>query len=363
MVVRAIGVLIVLAVLMRVLSLSSWLSSQPDDWQVLSGSVLGAVSLAIAGWAIWKLVHGKAIFNRIKTMFTFALLLLLTSCGYTVVEPGHVGIQINLSGSDKGVQDLPLKTGRIFYNPITETVLEWPTFVQTTTWTHEPDERGDTTDESITFSTKDKMAVNVDVSLSYSLVPERVPNFYVKFRSDDLDHFTHGFLRNVVRDHLNETAGKYPIDAIMGGNEAFITEVRDRIQKQLEPIGVTIEQFGFIGAPRPPESVIASINLTTQATQNAIKIENELRASQAEAAKTVAVAEGKAKAAIAEAQGEAEANRLRTASITPQILEWERLAVTKLAIGKWNGAPNLISGSGGSPTNFLFQIPQTQPVR
>lgn len=292
-----------------------------------------------------------------KTVCICALLLTLTSCGYTVVQPGHVGIQINLSGSDKGVQDLPLKTGRIFYNPITETVFTYPTFVQTAVWTAAKDE-GHPADESITFTTKDSMVVNADVSLSYSLASEKVPNFYVKFRSDDLDKFTHGFLRNVARDQFNETAGKYSIEQIMGDNEQFLRDVRGRVQQEVNGVGVKLEQFGFIGAPRPPQPVINAINAKIQATQDAIRIENELRQSQAQAAKQVAQAEGEAKAAIARANGQAEANRIRAASITPQILEWERLAATREAIGKWNGAPSMITGGNGNPTNFLFQIPQ-----
>ena len=34
-------------------------------------------------------------------------------------------------GSDKGVQDVSLVTGRVWYNPFTEEVHEVPTFVQT----------------------------------------------------------------------------------------------------------------------------------------------------------------------------------------------------------------------------------------
>lgn len=293
---------------------------------------------------------------KLRTLIILVATVATAGCGYTVVQPGHVGIQINLSGSDKGVQDLPLKTGRIFYNPINETVYTYPTFVQTAKWSKDPTE-GSANNEELSFTTKDQMVVFADVSLSYSLISSQVPNFYVKFRSDDLNQFTHGFLRNVARDQFNETAGKYGIEQIMGDNEPFITEVRKRIQDQVSSLGVKIEQFGFIGAPRPPVAVVQAINAKIQATQIAIQIENELRAATATAAKKVAEAEGNAKAAIATANGQAEANRIKSASINPAILDWERLAATREAISKWNGAPSMINGGGGSPMNFLFQIP------
>jgi hypothetical protein len=33
--------------------------------------------------------------------------------GYKVVAPGHVGIVVKQSGSDRGVQDFPIQTGRV----------------------------------------------------------------------------------------------------------------------------------------------------------------------------------------------------------------------------------------------------------
>ena len=61
-------------------------------------------------------------------------LLLLTSC-YKVVGPGHVGIVVKQSGSDRGVQDFPVQSGRVWYNPVNEVVLSYPTYVQRAIWT------------------------------------------------------------------------------------------------------------------------------------------------------------------------------------------------------------------------------------
>ena len=46
---------------------------------------------------------------------------LLTGTGVcTKVEPGYVGIKVDNWGSQKGVQDYPLKTDMVIYNPLTE---------------------------------------------------------------------------------------------------------------------------------------------------------------------------------------------------------------------------------------------------
>lgn len=42
--------------------------------------------------------------------------------GCSVVSPGEVGIVVNMAGSNRGVQDYPVRTGYVFYNPFTAVV-------------------------------------------------------------------------------------------------------------------------------------------------------------------------------------------------------------------------------------------------
>ena len=58
------------------------------------------------------------------------------------------------------------------------------------------------------------------------------------------------------------------------------------------------------------------------------------------------------------AQGEAEANRIRQASITPQLLELRRLENQRALIDRWNGQlPQVESGSGNG---IMLQLPKPQ---
>ena len=270
--------------------------------------------------------------------------LVLAVAGCTRVGPGYVGIKVNQAGSNRGVQELPARTGWVFYNPITEDVFEYPTFVQNAVWTHNVDE-GQPVNEEITFTNADQMLVSVDVSLAYTLLPDKVPSFYVKFRNDDLDRFTHGYLRNQARERINEIAGKYKIEQIMGDNAAFLTEVRSTLQRDLDPIGVKLEQFGIIGAPRPPPQVIESINLKIQATQIATQKQNELVQVQADAAKAVAAAEGKAKATLIAAEADSAYNRKINESLTPTLVEWQKAQ-------RWDGKMPQVTGVGGTLLNL-----------
>jgi regulator of protease activity HflC (stomatin/prohibitin superfamily) len=253
------------------------------------------------------------------------------------IDPGHVGIVIDLYGGNKGVQAIPVVTGMNFYSPILTDILSYPTYVQTAVWTRSPQE-GSPRNEEISFSSKEGLVITADISLSYQLVAERVPAFYVKFRSDDLDRFTHGFLRNVARDAFNEESVRYSVEELYSTKkEEFLVRTRDRLNAAVKDFGVEVQQFGFIGAPRLPENVVESINAKIKAIQDAIRVENELRAVEAEAKKKVAEAEGLAKANIAIQQ-----------SMTATVLEWKRLELQQRALEKWNGQLPVYSGGSGS---------------
>jgi regulator of protease activity HflC (stomatin/prohibitin superfamily) len=292
----------------------------------------------------------------LKKLMLLPLLAVVLLAGCTRVGPGHVGIKVNMAGDDKGVLSTPVSTGWVFYNPGSTSVIEYPTNMKTVVWTKSADE-GKPTDESITFTNKESMTINADFSINYYLKADQAPAFYVKFLAKDIDDFSDGYLRSVARNCVNDNAGGYEIEKIMGDNTEFLNKSKACINGIVGPYGVVVDQFGFIGAPRPPQAVIDNINEKIQAQQIAMRKQNELVQVQADAAKQVAAAEGHAKSQIAEANGEAEANRIRTASITPVILQNKALDNQHDMIWRWNGqSPSTVIGGEGK--NVILQLPE-----
>ena len=276
---------------------------------------------------------------------------------------------MNLAGSQRGAQDIPVRTGWVFYSPLKTQIIEFPTFVQTVKWTADTNE-GRPVNEELVFNSKEGQEVRADVSLSYAIDSTRVPSFYVKYRTDDLDRFTHGILKDIVRNSLNEVASVYTLEDIYGENKArFLHESRERVQAQLAPVGVEIQQFGFIGKPRFTAAIEQAITQKTQAITEAERARNQLAVTQAEMAKNVAEAEGEARSQverargeatsqIERARGEAEANRLRQASITTQLLAWKRLENQRALVDRWNGQlPQTVLGDKAS---LLMPLPAEQ---
>jgi hypothetical protein len=117
----------------------------------------------------------------------------------TRIEAGYTGIEVNLAGSQRGASQIPIRTGWVIYSPLTTQVIEFPTFVQTVKWTRDTSE-GHPLNEEMGFNSKEGMEIFADVSLSYAIEPTKVPEFYVKYRVNNLEYFTHGILRDIVRN-------------------------------------------------------------------------------------------------------------------------------------------------------------------
>jgi ABC-type cobalt transport system substrate-binding protein len=77
--------------------------------------------------------------KKMKILINLIIVVILSvtmfSCANRI-DAGHVGIKVNLYGSDKGVSDITEVTGMVWYNPFTTSVYEVPTFVQNAIYTH-----------------------------------------------------------------------------------------------------------------------------------------------------------------------------------------------------------------------------------
>ncbi len=280
------------------------------------------------------------------------LLILFSSCT-TRVDAAHVGIRVKLAGSSRGVDDIPIVTGWVFYNPLTEQLVMFPTSVQNVVWTKDPHE-GNAHDESITFSSQEGVNINADIGLSFHIEAARAPHLYLRFRKSDLVDLANGYVRNAVRESFNVAASQMPVQDIYGAQKAkLVHEVTKRLGEQLDKDGFIIDQLTINGALRLPENVATAINRAMEQTQQAIQAENRVRQVKAEAEQAITQAEGQATAARERARGEADA-RLITAKAEAKANLILRISTTGAvlqyrALEKWNGHLPLMNGGGSLP--------------
>ena len=303
------------------------------------------------------------------TLGLLVLAMVVGSASCTRVDPGHVGIRVKLAGTARGVQDAPIVAGWVAYNPITEMVVEFPTSVQNIVWSKDIHE-GAAADESITFASSEGVTVNADVGLAFHVEAQRAPRLYARFRQRDVLVLAHGYVRNVVREALNEGAAVMPVQQIYGaGKTRLLNESLQRVVQRLGDDGFVIDQLTFNSALRLPDNVVAAINRAMEATQNAIQAENRVRQIRAEAEQAVAQARGAAEAARQRAQGEGDALLIRARS-EAQANEIIRLSMNRDVIAyrqleRWDGHLPVVTGGGNVPmmtldTTQVLQLPEAE---
>ncbi|HYD20005.1 MAG TPA: SPFH domain-containing protein [Flavipsychrobacter sp.] len=250
-----------------------------------------------------------------KQILTLSIIsTLIASC--TRIDAGHEGILIKQYGSDKGIQDVSLVTGRVWYNPWTEDVEQYATFIQTVDY------------NSFDVNAKDGSSFSVDPILSFNIVPGNSPKIFSKYRKD-LDEVSKTTILNYVKDAFRLQMNKYTTDEIVSNREKFETDVQKTLSDVLDKEGFKLEQL--TSGLQYPQTIVDAVNSKNKAVQEAMKVENELR-----------IAEAQAKKMIVQAEAEKKANELKQTALTPMLIQ-------QMFIDKWDGKTPLY---GNSPTLF-----------
>ena len=268
--------------------------------------------------------------------------LALTSVTY--VSPGHVGIVIHRGGG--GVDMTPLGPGLHGRNPLFTSIEEYPTFMQTMVLTRASTEGSPNNDE-INVNSQEGQPLSVDVSMSFELDPARVPQLYQTFRTD-IATIQHGYVKQTIRQALQEVIGSEQIADIIGPKKAeAVGRAQGLVAARLAPYGIIVKQF-TLNELRAPETVMQAINTKNVMQQQAFTAQNELQKNTFQAQGDSIKAVGRAKAILAEAQAQAQANELLAKSISGSLVQYEMAK-------KWNGVMPQVSGAAMP----LIQMPGT----
>ncbi len=263
-----------------------------------------------------------------------AILSITSSC--TRIDAGHVGLKINMAGSDKGVSGITEVTGWVFYLPMTTQIEEFPVYTQTADF------------EPFTVTAKGGSIFTVDPTLNYSPIRQSVPTIYQQYRKP-LPEIQNSIIRNIVFDAYRLSANRFSPDSLVNNRDKFEDMAESYLTNALGKDGFKFERI--TSNLTPPKSLQNMIDAKNTAVQTALAAENQVKTAEANAKIAVAKANGVASANIAEAKGEFEAAKFRAmanrelqASYTDNFvkIEW---------IHQWNG--ELPSTSLGSNTPMI----------
>lgn len=252
-----------------------------------------------------------------RKVFLFAGVLFaaisLTSCER--IDAGCEGILVNLYGSDRGVDDVSMVTGRVFYNPFTQEVYEYPTYVQTIDY------------KPFTINAKDGSEFKVDPNINIKIKDGAAPKVFRKYRKE-LSAVIQGPVYKYVKDACRIEINKFTTDQIVSNREAVEQAIEKRLSTLISKEGFILDQF--TSGLEYPRTIVEAVDAKNRAIQLAQKAANEVQVAEAEAKKKIVIAEAEAKA-----------NAIVNSSLSP-------LLVKKQWIEKWNG--NLPKVTGNSST-------------
>ncbi|WP_421944958.1 SPFH domain-containing protein [Pedobacter sp.] len=251
---------------------------------------------------------------------------------YENIDAGNVGIKINLYGSDRGVDNITIVTGRVWYNTWTTKIVEFPTYTQSVDY------------EPFVVTTKDAAEFKVDPKLNYHVNSTMVPQIYRQYRKP-LAEIEQQFMRNTIYDAYRIVANSFSSDSVMSNRERFEDRIQMILTKNLSKDGFVYDQL--TSAITPPESLRQMIDEKNASIQARLKAENQAKQADAEAKVKVATATGEAQALLVRAKAESEANKLRQQSLTP-------LLVQQQWIQRWDG--KLPTTQAGGNSSFMLPL-------
>lgn len=271
------------------------------------------------------------------------------------VPAGYVGIVYSMSG---GVSDDVLTQGWHFVEPTKEVTL-YSVGIEQSYLTAGKD--GDSKDDdSFEVPTSDGKGLKVDLTFTYRYDAERVAELFTRFKGQSGKEVRDSFIKPNIMSWTKEVTAKYPVTDILGDERANLNSaVSEYIRDKFEPYGIIIENVSLIDIDADDEtraSVQRKVNAQQelelaqieQKTANvqaqkdkevaliAAEKEREVEAINAEKAKIRA--EGEAEAVRIQAEAQAEANEMIAESLTPELIEQQK-------IDRWNGdVPRVYGG-------------------
>lgn len=168
-------------------------------------------------------------------MITITLVMLLISLGFCSckrITAGHEGILVYLYGSDKGYNDVSIVVPWVrvtWFNPLTQAVYEYPTFVQTVDY------------PAFEIPAKDGLPFTVEARVSLKIIEGQSAPIFRKYRKETLYDVIGGIVFEYVKDTFRSEINKLTSEEIISKRDSFEMAVRERLATTLYKEGFQLE--------------------------------------------------------------------------------------------------------------------------
>ena len=295
--------------------------------------------------------------GKVGAIVTGAVIIIMLVVFFSCMEKvpaGYVGIVYSMNG---GISDDVLTQGWHLVSPTKEVTL-YSVGIEQSYLTAGED--GDSKrDDSFEVPSSDGKGLKVDLTFTYRYDADQVAKLFTKFKGQSGKEVRDSFIKPNIISWTKEVTAKYPVTEILGDERANLNiALSEYISAKFEPYGIIIENVSLIDIDADDEtraSVQRKVNAQQelelaqieQKTANVqaqkdkevalIEAEKEKEVAEINAEKARIKAKGDAEATKIKADAEAEANSKISKSLTPELIEKEK-------IDKWDGTVPFVSG-------------------
>jgi regulator of protease activity HflC (stomatin/prohibitin superfamily) len=234
-----------------------------------------------------------------KKVLLGLVLLVLTATSCTTADSSEVALVVDQIGNDKGVPNIEMKSGFIFYFPPTQDVYMYPTSVQHKVWTASADEDSPT-DEHIDVTSADGATFGLDVGINLQLKREMAPTLFTKYRVE-MEELINTRVRNIVRKELLDNAVSFASDSLLQHRNIYEANVTKSLSISLDKEGFVLNNIAILKMALP-SSYKQAIERKIAVLQETATIKSQTVQAEQTALKKVALAKGNYEAAIYDAK-------------------------------------------------------------
>jgi regulator of protease activity HflC (stomatin/prohibitin superfamily) len=234
-----------------------------------------------------------------KKVLLGLVLLVLTATSCTTADSSEVALVVDQIGNDKGVPNIEMKSGFIFYFPPTQDVYMYPTSVQHKVWTAAEDEDSPT-DEHIDVTSGDGATFGLDVGINLQLKREMAPTLFTKYRVE-MQELINTRVRNIVRKELLDNAVSFASDSLLQHRNIYEANVTKSLSISLDKEGFVLNNIAILKMALP-SSYKQAIERKIAVLQETATIKSQTVQAEQTALKKVALAKGNYEAAIYDAK-------------------------------------------------------------
>jgi regulator of protease activity HflC (stomatin/prohibitin superfamily) len=238
--------------------------------------------------------------KKVLGLLSLVLVMTFTSC--TTADSSEVALVVDQIGNDKGVPNIEMASGFIFYFPPTQDVYMYPTSVQHKVWTASVDEDSPT-DEHIDVTSGDGATFGLDVAINLQLERSAAPTLFTKYRVD-MDELINTRVRNIVRKELLDNAVGFASDSLLQHRNVYEAGVTRTLTKSLAKEGFILNNIAVLKMSIPA-SYKKAIETKIRVIQETATIKSQTLQAEQTALKKVALAKGNYEAALYEAKTKA----------------------------------------------------------